>query len=281
MKSKILNRQIIQLNDHQDKLINSGWGSDVPDKTITERISYLSGELKINGYVAYPQDDSKRYPCIIWNRGGSNEEGAINSFSARGIFGQIASWGYVVFASQYRGNAGSEGKEQLGGGDVDDILNLIPLADEIPHADKSSWGIEGWSRGGMMTYLTLSKNSNFKCAILSGAISDLNQFIGTRTDKINYYKEMINGLNFEEELEKRSAISFVETLPVIPYLLLHGGNDKIVSPQQSLKMSEKMNHLNIPYRLVIFEDGDHFLKNHRKEVDKLRRFWFDKYLKTK
>jgi dipeptidyl aminopeptidase/acylaminoacyl peptidase len=280
LNSKILNRQIIQLNDHQNKLIKSGWGSDILDKTNVERMSYLSGGLKINGYIAYPQDSSKKYPCIIWNRGGSNEEGAIDSFTARGIFGQIASWGYVVFASQYRGNAGSEGKEQLGGDDVNDILNLIPLADEIPLADKSIWGIEGWSRGGMMTYLILSKNSNFKCAILSGAISDLKQFIGTRIEKMNYYKEMINSLNFDEELEKRSAINFVESLPEIPYLLLHGGNDKTVSPVQTLNMSKKMNDLNIPYRLIIFEDGDHFLKNHRKEVDKLRKFWFDKYLKT-
>jgi dipeptidyl aminopeptidase/acylaminoacyl peptidase len=280
MKSKILQRQIIQLNQQQSKMIKNGWGEEVLEKSIVEKITYLSDGLKINGYIAFPKDGPQKYPCIIWNRGGSMEEGAIDSFTARGIYGQLASWGYVVFASQYRGNAGSEGKEQLGGDDVNDILNLIPLAEEIPQADKKTWGIEGWSRGGMMTYLALAKNPNFKCAVLSGAISDLKQFMDSRAEKIDTYKDLIGDLNFEEELKKRSAINFAGTLPKIPYLLLHGGKDKAVHPYQTIEMAKKMYNLNIPYRLVILEEGDHFLKNHRKEVDRLRKFWFDKYLKS-
>jgi dipeptidyl aminopeptidase/acylaminoacyl peptidase len=280
MSSKIFNRHIIKLTEQQNKIIKNGWGEDVPDRTTVEHITYLSDGLKINGYIAYPNDISQKYPCIIWNRGGSKEEGVIDSFTARGIYGQIASWGYVVLASQYRGNAGSDGQEQLGGDDVNDILNLIPLADEIPQADKNIWGIEGWSRGGMMTYLTLAKNVNFNCAVLSGAISNIKEFINGSEKRIIAYKELITGLNFDEELEKRSAINFVKNLPKIPYLILHGGADKSVSPQQSLDMAKKMNELNIPYRLVIFEDGDHFLKNHRTEVNRLRKFWYDRYLKN-
>ena len=214
MNSKILYRQIIQLNEQQTKIIRNGWGDEVPDQTTVEQITYLSDGLKIKGYIAYPNDNSQKYPCIIWNRGGIKEEGAIDSFTARGIYGQIASWGYVVFASQYRGNAGSEGKEQLGGDDVNDILNLIALADEIPQANKDIWGIEGWSRGGMMTYLTLSKNANFKCAVLSGAISDIKQFVEGHEKRIIAYKELLRGSNFEEELEKRSAINFAESCPI-------------------------------------------------------------------
>ena len=51
---------------------------------------------------------------------------------------------------------------------MNDVLNLIPLAEEFDFADKDKWGIEGWSRGGMMTYLALTKNYNFKCAIVLG-----------------------------------------------------------------------------------------------------------------
>ena len=41
-----------------------------------------------------------------------------------------------------------------------------------------------------------------------------------------------------------------------------------------------MHEMDYQYRLVILEGGDHFLKNHRKEVDMQRRLWFDKYLKA-
>ena len=60
---------------------------------------------------------------------------------------------------------------------------------------------------------------------------------------------------------------------------MHGKDDKIVSPEQTIEMSKKMDKLKILHKLVLFEGGDHFLKNHRKEVDRLRKEWFDKYLK--
>ncbi len=279
MASKIIGRDKIDLNESQTRMIISGWGKEVIENTKVEKITYLSDGLKVKGYIAYPNNIDKKYPCIIWNRGGFQENGAIDRFNARGIFGQIASWGYVVLASQYRGNDGGEGKEELGGADINDIINLIPLADEIPQANKKLWGIEGWSRGGMMTYLTLRKNSTFKCAVLSGAISSLQNFIETNPSSVKRYRNIIGKNNFEHEIDKRSAQNFVKKLPKIPYLLLHGGNDKTVSPLQTIDIAKRFYELNIPYRLVIFEGGDHFLKRQRKEVDLLRRNWFDKYLK--
>ncbi len=182
MNSKILNREEIKLNESQNRMVISGWGKEEFDTSIVEKITYISDGLRVKGYLAYPViNKNHMFPCIIWNRGGFRENGAIDKFTARGIFGQLASWGYVVFASQYRGNAGSEGHEYFGGDDVNDILNLIGLAEDIPFADYNKWGIEGWSRGGMMTLLTLLKKSNFntivKCAVLSGAIYNLKSYL--------------------------------------------------------------------------------------------------------
>ena len=189
IKSEIIEREEIVLNDQQNKMIVSGWGKEVFDNTTVEKIDYLSDNLKVHGYIAYPNDQSKKYPCVIWNRGGYENNGVIDQFSARGMFGLIASWGYVVFASQYRGNSRSEGKDEIGGRDVNDILNIIPLADEFDFADKTKWGIEGWSRGGMMTYLTLLKNPNFRCAVLVGAISDLKSYVETSANRKSIYKK--------------------------------------------------------------------------------------------
>ena len=44
-------------------------------------------------------------------------------------------------------------------------------------------------------------------------------------------------------------------------------------------MSYKLLELKILYRLVMLEDGDHYLKSHRKEVDEMRKKWFESYLK--
>jgi dipeptidyl aminopeptidase/acylaminoacyl peptidase len=61
---------------------------------------------------------------------------------------------------------------------------------------------------------------------------------------------------------------------------MHGQSDETVPVEQTIEMAKKMDELNIPYRLQLFEKGDHYLKKHRKEVDEMRKMWFDKYLKT-
>jgi dipeptidyl aminopeptidase/acylaminoacyl peptidase len=278
IKSEIISREEIVLNDQQNKMIVSGWGKEVFDNTTVEKIDYLSGGLKVHGYIAYPNDQSKKYPCVMWNRGGYENNGVIDQFSARGMFGLIASWGYVVFASQYRGNARSEGKDEIGGRDVNDILNIMALADEFDFADKYIWGIEGWSRGGMMTYLTLLKNRNFRCAVLVGAISDLKNYIETSDKRISIYKNIIGEKDFEQKLEERTILNSVDKLPNIPYLIMHGKSDETVPVEQSIRIAEKFKELKYDYRLELFEGGDHYLKKYRKEADELRRKWYEKYL---
>jgi dipeptidyl aminopeptidase/acylaminoacyl peptidase len=277
-KSMILDRNEITLNEAQSKMIVSGWGKDALDTTTVEKIDYLSDGVKVHGYIAYPIDQSKKYPCVIWNRGGYENNGVIDQFSARGMFGLIASWGYVVFASQYRGNAKSEGKDEIGGSDVNDILNIMAIADEFDLADKNNWGIEGWSRGGMMTYLTLLKNPNFKCAVLVGAISDLKSYVLSSNNRTSIYKKMFGEKDFEKKLEERTIINSAKKLPNIPYLIMHGKSDETIPVEQSIKIAEKFKELKYNYRLELFEGGDHFLKKHRKEVDEMRRKWLEKYL---
>ena len=281
--SLILEREVIELNNSQKRMIESGWGADIMSSTVVEKITYLSDGLKVKGYIAYPVNQSKKYPCIIWNRGGIANKGAIDSFTARGLFGQIASWGYVVLASQYRGNAGGEGKDEFGGEDVNDVINLLPLADELKFADSEKWAIEGWSRGGMMAYLTLTKNHNFKCAVVLGGIANLR----CNSDESPFMRrlyEVTMGKYAEEEFKKkcesRSIVNFSEKLSkTTPLLILHGTEDKRVLPHDSLDLSYHLIKYKIPFRLVMLEGGDHFMRKHRKEVDKMRRMWYEKYLK--
>ncbi|AFH50680.1 Peptidase [Ignavibacterium album JCM 16511] len=284
MSSKIIEREIISLPEQQNKMIISGWGSDVFDKTTVEKITYLSDGLKVKGYIAYPKDNSKTYPCIIWCRGGYGNAGAIDKFTARGMFGQLASWGYCVFASQYRGNDGSQGHDDFGGDDVNDVLNLIPLADEIPQTNKNVWGIEGWSRGGMMTYLTLTKTDIFKAAIVLGGIANLRCNAEESKFMRRLYEHSLGNFTneeFKKRCEERSIINFPEKLSrQTPLLIIHGNADERVLPHDSIDLSYKLLELNFPFRLVMLEGGDHFLKSHRQEVDEMRRKWFDRFLKN-
>ena len=279
----ILERNELNLSPSQIKMIRSGWGNEPIDNTVAEKITYLSDNLRVKGYITYPKDSSRKYPCIIWCRGGIGNAGAIDSFNARGIFGQIASWGYVVFSSQYRGNDGGDGHDEFGGDDLNDVLNLIDLSHEIPCADNGIWGIEGWSRGGMMTYLALTKTDIFNAAIVTGGIANLR----CNADESRFMKRLYEATmgksdseEFREKCLSRSIINFPEKLPATtPLLLVHGTADERVLPHDSLDLSYELIKYNMPFRLLMLENGDHFLKKHRVEVDRQRREWFSKYLK--
>lgn len=279
----ILHRQEIIPTEAQKPLLISGWGKDVIENSVVEKIIYQSDEYKVAGYIAYPlQQTEEKYPCIIWNRGGAKDRGHIDEFTAKGLYGKLASWGYVVIASMYRGSIKGEGVEEFGGKDVNDILNLIPLADELPFADTNIWGIEGWSRGGMMTYLTLRKDNRFRCAILTGAISDLTGVSGGLNQSQELFEKIIPAEDLHAELRKRSAIHFVDELPRnTKYLIIHGGDDKVVSPIQSIKMAESMRQKNFDVDFHLLEGDDHFVRKNRKPVEQMRKNFFDLHLKNK
>lgn len=243
-------------------------------------ISYLSDGLKVRGFVVKPKQKGK-YPCIIYNRGGNRNTGALNFATALLRMGQLAKQGYVVIGSQYRGNANGEGQEEFGGQDVNDVTILPEVLAEIEEADTSRIGMYGWSRGGMMSYIALTKMKNIKAVVVGGAPTNLTQINRPKMEEM-VYAELIPKYwkNKTVELEKRSAIYLADQFPKdIPILMLHGNADWRVKSTESLNLALKFEELRIPYRLKIFEGGDHGLSEHRKEVNIEVSRWFNAYLK--
>jgi len=222
--------------------------------------------------------EDTKLPCIIWNRGGSKERGAIDRFTAVGMFGQIASWGFVVFASSYRATFNREMEDDFGGDEVRDILNLMEIANGIPFADTSRWAMEGWSRGGMMTYLALRERHDIKAAITLGGITDVAECCET-VPRIQATLQHLIEREGPEVLYTRSALNFTHELPKdCKYLIIHGAKDDVVSPLQSIKIAEKFLDMGLHFRLVLLEEADHFLKGKKKEVDALRKDWLLRYI---
>jgi dipeptidyl aminopeptidase/acylaminoacyl peptidase len=248
-----------------------------------DSITYLSDGLKVKGYMAVPKQGG-RLPCVIFNRGGNLDFGGLTDLNAAWQLGPIASWGYVVVASQYRGNAGGEGREEFGGRDVDDVLNLLPLLGSLPRADTTRIGMYGWSRGGMMTYLALARTDRIAAAVVGGGLSDLADCAKHRPDMGEVYANLIPDYaqNREGALAARSAVRWVEKLPPrTPILLLHGSADWRVPPNEVLELAPKLLAAKRPFRLVFFEGGDHGLSEHRAEVDRLTEDWLGRYVRDR
>lgn len=246
-------------------------------------ITYLSDGLKVNGLMVKPKAEGN-HPCIIFNRGGNRDFGQL--ILAHGIttLGQLANEGYVVIASQYRGNGGSEGQEEFGGADVHDVTILTQVLEEIEGTDTDKIGMYGWSRGGMMTYRALTETDKIKAAVVGGALTDAHQAVNDRPEmEAGVYGELIPNFraNREQELDKRSAVKWVDQLPKdVPILMLHGNADWRVKPEQSLQMALEFQKYKIPYRLIMFEGSDHGISEHKTDVNQQVIDWFDRYLKN-
>ncbi len=250
-----------------------------------QSIMYMSDELKVAGYIIKPkQTNGRKLPVIIYNRGGNRSFGQLVFSNFFSLF-ELVSDGYILTASQYRGNAGGEGIEEFGGADVNDVLNLIPLIESIPEADASRIGMYGWSRGGMMTYIALAKTNRISAAIIGAGVSDLFDTNKRRPEmESNVHSQLIPNYrnNKSAELTARSAVKWPEKLnKKTPILLLHGSSDWRVDPGQSLKMASLLYDCKHPFRFVFFEGGDHSLSEHKKEVNRLVKEWLDRYVRDK
>ena len=246
-------------------------------------ITYLSDGLKVKGYLAVPKKEGK-YPVIIYNRGGNRESSAIGDGQLIRVLGTAAGWGYVCLGSQYRGNGGGEGKEEFGGKDVNDILNLLPCLPAIEKADTSRIGMWGWSRGGMMTYLALTKTTRIKAAVVGSGMADA--FIQTRKrhEMDTVFAQLAPGYqqNRDSVLRARSAVYWADKIcTTTPLLLLTGSADWRVSPEEQFEMLHRLVELNHPVRFEFFEGGQHSLSEYYDEVNHAIKTFLDTYVRDK
>jgi len=237
---------------------------------------YRSDGLKVKGYMAQPKRPGK-YPCIIYNRGGIGAFSSFNVPLAQRILGEMASWGYVVITTQLRGNDGSDGKEDFGGEDLADVLNLIPLLGRVESADTTRIGMYGRSSGGMKTYLALARTDRIKAAVIIGASADLKHIQEVRPALDSLYATVIPGYRQHRErlLEERSMAYWPEKLnKKTPILLMHGAGDWRVPAEESFVAAQALYKSGHPFRFVFFEEDDHAISANRDEVNRLTRMWF-------
>ena len=290
----IVARETVELSqeDLQDLLPSFearglGDGSELLARVKIERITYLSDGLRVKGYLVEPADGEgeERLPAVIFNRGGNRDFAALSDRGAVLRLAPLAAHGYVVVASQYRGNAGGEGREEFGGADVRDVLNLLPLLDHHPRVDSERIGMFGWSRGGLMTYLALAQTDRIRGAVVGAGVADMAAGVVARPAmETRVLAELVPNWEDERELalEARSPVRWADRLHKgTPILLLHGTSDWRVQPTEAFDMARALYETRHPMRLMLFEGGDHGLSDYRAEVFRAVTEWLDRYVRDR
>lgn len=267
-------------DENQKKLIRNGWGNDTADNTETYRILYHSDGYLIEGYMSKPVNINEKLPLIVWNRGGDQDDGRLDDFLACGILGEIASWGYIVIASQYRK------ADEFGGIEINDVINVLKAGMELSDFDGENVGVEGWSRGGMMTYIMMTRIKFLKCAVSVSGLSNLRRNFELNPklkQKFNSRFAKFSPDIISKEMDLRSAVLFHKNIAeTTPLLMIHGTADDKVAFEDSVDLYRLLKPAHkAELEIKLIEGGDHYLRSNRKEVISLRKNWFDRFLKLK
>ena len=243
------------------------------------RIQYLSDGFRVVGFLVRPRaNGAKKYPVIVYNRGGFRDIGKIDSWNLIDFYG-FASQGFVVLASQYRGNDGGEGRDEVGGADVADVMALMQLARQLPYADAANVFLYGLSRGGMMSFLALKQGFPAKAAAVVGALFDLEAMNRRAPEMVK--KAMLGNVDFASDaaaaLRARSVMNWPEQIGV-PLLIIHGANDQEVPAVDALAFATRLAELRKRYQLIVYADDVHEAAVNRRDRDGRIVAWFRQQL---
>ena len=225
---------------------------------LSYKFTYISDGYRIIGYISLPLEAvASQKPCkaVIYNRGGNSQIGTLEKDTTANV---CSVCGRIVIASQYRGAGGSQGTDEFGGDDVNDVIKLIDLCeDRFRFVDMDDLCVAGISRGGMMTYLTARGDSRVKRIVAVSAVSDLTKAYGEREDMQDLLYNCIGFTPQENpaEYEKRSAICWADEIKV-PVLMIHSRGDQKVSYEQAQALYEKLKDTT-ECHLITYDDDLH------------------------
>ncbi len=208
------------------------------------KVTYRSrvGDMDIPAYVFQPLEKrgSKGHAAMIWVHGGVHGNWTPNYWP---FVREAVERGYVVIAPEYRGSTGY-GREHhnaidYGGHEVDDVITAYDwMVANLPHVDPERVGIMGWSHGGYITVLAVTREEHpFKAGAAIVPVTNLIfrlSYKGPRYQRSFATQERIRGLPFErrEEYVARSPYYQVEKLNV-PLLVHIATNDRDVNFEEA------------------------------------------------
>ena len=261
-------------------------------------ITYSSDGFPVRGLLIKPKaPGSQKWPAIIFNRGGNGDLGRItdNGQPCGGMANTscldvadlvlLAKAGFVVIASDYRYQGATLKRDEWGGAEVDDVLNLVPALKSLDYVDSERVFMLGLSRGGTMTYLAIKRGIAVKAAAVIGGVTDVRAWVDARPEMgIVTGNQYIDGFakiwpdyerHADEQYRARSAVYWADQINV-PVLILHSRTDRLVPVTQALRMAEALQEKGKVYALRIYERDGHPLPRNRDDRDRLIVDWFNR-----
>lgn len=208
----------------------------------------------------YNFDPSKKYPVLMHVYGGPGHNTVRNSWGGRNFLWHqyLTTLGYIVVSVDNRGtgNRGTEFKHstylQLGKLELQDQTESANWIGQQPWADATRIGIWGWSFGGYMSSLCISKSADvFKTAIAVAPVTNWRYYDNIYTERFLQTPQE-NPTGYDEN----SPINFVSGIKG-NYLIVHGTGDDNVHFQNTVEMVNAMIQAGVKYDSEFYPNRNH------------------------
>jgi len=216
----------------------------------------------LNGWMIRPSnfDSTKKYPVLMMVYGGpgantvNNEWGGPNYF----WYQMLAEKGYIIVSIDNRGTLarGTEFKKctylHLGKYEVEDQIEGVKFLTSKSYVDATRVGIWGWSYGGYMAAMCISKAADyFKTAISVAPVTDWRFY-----DSIYTERYMRTPDENKDGYKESAPMTYADKVKG-HYLLIHGTGDDNVHFQNSIEWISALQKNNVPFSLMIYPDKNH------------------------
>lgn len=227
-----------------------------------EFVKFKGTDKTLNGYMIKPKDfdPTKKYPVYIHIYGGPGSNMVRDSWNTFDyMYHQLlAKNGYIVVSVDPRGTMyrGADFKKstylQLGKLETEDFINVAKELQTYDYVDASRIGIMGWSYGGFMTSLAMTKGADvFKMGIAVAPVTNWRYYDNIYTERF-----MRTPQENEDGYDTNSPINFVDQLKG-NYLLIHGSGDDNVHYQNTMEMINALVKADKQFDLFIYPNKNH------------------------
>lgn len=227
-----------------------------------EFLTFNANGVKLNGWMLKPAnfDATKKYPVYFNVYGGPGHNEVLDNWDGNDyVYHQLlAQKGYIIVTVDPRGTMyqGAKFKKstylQLGKLEIEDIINTAKELQKLEYVDPTRIGIMGWSYGGFMASLAITKGADvFKMAIAVAPVTNWRYYDNIYTERF-----MRTPKENEDGYDRNSPINFVDQLKG-KYFLIHGSADDNVHYQNSMEMVSALVKANKQFDLFIYPNKNH------------------------
>ena len=215
-----------------------------------------------NAWMIKPADfdPNKEYPLFMYQYSGPGSQSVANRWGGANDYWYqlLAEKGYIIACVDGRGT-GLRGRnfkkvtyKELGKYETEDQIEAAKELGKLPYIDKDRIGIWGWSYGGYMSSLAITKGADvFKMAIAVAPVTSWRFYDTVYTERYMQTPQE-NASGYDDN----SPINHVDKLKGA-YLLVHGSGDDNVHVQNTTRMINALVDANKQFDLFIYPDRAH------------------------